>query len=233
MSSTALAAPKTETLTYLAQLTPTERRLVDKVVDELNEVEALGNLETARRIGKIIVERFFGGDVGAFNTGHKKTATYRALSERDDLGPSYSSLWYAVAVHEHFLKIDEKVASALSLAHHRVLAHVHDADARGDYAKKAVTEKLTAEQLQGIVRGAEPPRTADAPARGRPRLPEVVKGLSKVGKMFAEMVTEQRLAKFATEPLDDTERAEAIQTARRVAEQALLLADRLERGTGG
>ena len=233
MSSTELAAPKAVAISYLAQLSDTERRLVDAVVSELNEVAALGNLETARQMGKIIVERFFEGELRSFHAGHKKTATYRALAEHPDLGPSYSGLWYAVAVYEHFLKIDAKVAAALTLAHHRVLAHVQDADARGAYAHTAVADKLTAEQLQKLVHSAGPQRPTDAPLRGRPRLPEVVKGLSKAGKTLAGLVADDRLEAILGEVIDDSDRAGAIATARLISERAQLLADHLERRTTG
>ena len=229
MSSTELAAAEQVEISYLAQLSDADRRLVDAVVDELNEVHSLGNLETARQMGKIIVERFFDGELRSFHEAHKKTATYRALAEHPDLAPSYTSLWYAVAVYEHFLKIDAKVARALTLAHHRVLAHVHDAEARGAYAHAAVADKLTSEQLQKRIHSDAPPRSEDALPRGRRRLPQVVKGLSKAGRTLADMVADDQLETIVGEAMRDDERSEAIATARLISEQTLMLAERLER----
>lgn len=229
MNSTELAITNPTAHAYLDHLSANERQLVDSVVEELNEVHALGNLATARQIGKVIVHRIFDGDIDGFRSGHKNKSTYRALAEHEALRPSYSSLWYSVAVYEHFEKIDEQVAGALTLAHHRALAHVHDAGARGELAARAVNEKLTAEQLQAVIRGAAPARPADAPARGRPRLPDVVKGLTKAGKVIAGLVSDARLAALDGKTVGPDERAAAAVTARRIAEQATILAERLER----
>ena len=232
MKTTELSVTSDSSASYLSTLTKHDRALVDDAVAEINLAQKLGNLETARRIGKIVVERFFGDDVDAFHSGHRKNVTYRALAEHEDLEPSYSSLWYAVAVYDHFQKIDEKIASALTLAHHRVLAHVRDPEVRAKLANSAVKEKLTAEQLQTNIRDSEPEPEADAPKRGRPRLPEVVKGLAKAEKALAPLVAEQMLDAMSGYHFDDAERAALIAAAKLVSERALLLAVRLQGAPG-
>ena len=228
MKSTDLIITKDSSPTYLTSLTKHDRAMVDSAVAEINLAQKLGNLETARQIGKIVVERFFGDDVEAFHSGHRKNVTYRALAEHEDLEPSYSSLWYAVAVYDHFQKIDKRIASALTLAHHRVLAHVRDPEVRAKLADSAVKEKLTAEQLQTNIRDSEPERDSGATKRGRPRLPEVVKGLAKAERALAPLVTEGRLDAMSGYHFDDAERAGLIAAAKLVSERALLLAVRLQ-----
>jgi hypothetical protein len=154
---------------FLAKLSDVQRTELDEVVFELNEAQTLGNLMTAKQMGRIIVERFFGGDTQTFRSDHKQHPTYRALAEHPELRPSYSSLWYAVAVYDHFQAIDEQIASALTLTHHRLLAHVRDPDERRSLAARAVTERMTAGDLDQAIQKSKPTVEPDAAKRGRPR----------------------------------------------------------------
>lgn len=219
MTTTALAAPAADA-GLLATLSAEQRTELDAIVRDINEAELLGNLSKAKRIGSIVVDRFFGGSVQTFQDQHKKHPTYRALAEHPDLVVSFTGLWYAVAVHYHFGSIGEETANALTLAHHRVLAHVPEPAARATYATQAVKDGLTAEQLQALIRQAAPAPDPDQPKRGRPRVPEIVKGLAKAGKTLKDL--------SATENLTKDERVRAAREARKVADLATELAQGLE-----
>jgi hypothetical protein len=214
----------------LARLTTSERNTLDAVVSELNEAQAFGNLKTAKEMGQIIVKRFFGGDTQDFRANHRQHPTYRALAEHPDLKPSYSSLWYAVAVYDHFQAIDEEIASALTLTHHRLLAHVRDPEERRNLAARAVTEHMTADQLDQAIQGAKPVEEPDAAKRGRPRIPDVVKNLAKARKALVSKSEDGSLHDLASLTAD--QRSDAITDAKLVVELAMSLAARLSEPVG-
>jgi hypothetical protein len=195
---------------FLAKLTTDERARLDAVVDELNTAYVSGNLETARNLGEVIVRNFFDGDLQRFKDSHKQHVTYRALAEHEGLRPSYSSLWYAVAVHDHFLAIDEEIAKALTLSHHRRLAHVKDPNERRALAERAVRERMTADKLQEVIQGAKSAAQLDAPKRGRPAIPDIVKKLSQGRKAIAGQLSSVASGQVALATLNVKQREQVL-----------------------
>jgi hypothetical protein len=198
---------------------------VDAAVKEINKAYITGNLATARMIGGIIVERFFGGDLQSFHAGHRKNLTYRQLAKHPNLAPSTSSLWYSVAVYEHFRELDEAVAGALSLAHHRLLAHV-EADTRTALATRVIAEGLTVADLKISIRQAAPAPAPDQKKRGRPPIPAVVKGLSQATKALVAL-GQDVLGDAELSGLDASQHAQALVDAQQIADQALAFVARL------
>lgn len=227
MAENAIALRAEPERKYLNGLSATQREELDNIVEELNDVFVLGNVETSRRMGRIVVERIFNGDVAGARSEQNEHPTYRALAEHPGLRPSHTALWYGVAVHEHYRAIDERIVRKLTMAHHRLLAHVHDEDQRAGLARRVVEEQLTADQLDHVIQGDKPPPDPNAPQVGRPRLPDVVKALAKARKALDGEITEKRLLELATKPMKPAERDQAIADVERVAAMAVLLIERL------
>ena len=76
--------------------------LLDEVVQELNDIHRGAALETALRIGRLIVDRFYGGDLTSWRTHRAKEASFRKLAARADsnLHISATGLYRAVALYE-------------------------------------------------------------------------------------------------------------------------------------
>ncbi len=184
---------KTETaLTVTAQLpgqATADVALVSQVVTAVNAAYEAGGLQTMRDIGKIVLERMFGGDIGRFHSVEKNHASYRALAGHPDLRVSASNLWYSVAIEDNF-RLLGAAAEQLSASQHRRLVHVRDEFARIELARRTIEECLTIEKLEAEISASRQPAEGQA-KRGRPALPTIVKqfgafrrtvgGLSQVG----------------------------------------------------
>lgn len=182
--------PKSESETALA---PTLRgagavdaALVDEAVRQVNRLYAAKGVETARVIGEYLVGAFFGGDPGSFTAREKGHASFRALEARDDLGPSYTFLWYSVRFLPQLRALPADVADALPMSHHRLLIHVKDEDQKAKLAQKAVTKDLSKRELEDEIRKLRE-KGRDGKRRGRPALPSFVKAFNRIQNVAQAM----------------------------------------------
>lgn len=165
---------------HLDQLTPEQRSALDALVQQLNEVQQEAVLQTAYSIGKLVLEAVFDGDVGRFRQKQASNLTWRALTEHPDLEVNHSALWYSVALHENFALLGEDIGRALSLRHHRLLAHVSDTEVRRKLAQRTLSEELTTRALETAIKEAK--ATNSSAKRGRKAAPEPVKRLGRAAK---------------------------------------------------
>lgn len=150
--------------------------LVATVVARLNATLQHNGLETAKALGRIVLDAFFGGNPANFRDREKKHLSFRQLAERDDLQMSHVALWNAVALVEQLEQLPTDVGNALSVSHHRVLLTLHDAETKVDLAQQAVDEQLSKRVLAERVRVAK--QNGDGRSRGgRPPQPAFVKAL--------------------------------------------------------
>src|SRR5262245_50979504 len=67
--------------------------VVDQVVKEINALHTVRSLEAALGIGRIVVDRFYGGDFTSWRRHKTKEASFRKLAAREDLSVSATSLY--------------------------------------------------------------------------------------------------------------------------------------------
>jgi hypothetical protein len=135
-----------------------DTRLLDEAVADLNQIYTTKALETARLIGKYILERFFHGDLNIFRSQGRRHVSFRMLAARPDLKFSYTYLWTCVAVVEQFDHLPHDLAEALPLSHHRMLLPIRDSKEKVKLAKLAVTEGLSKRAFAEAIRPRRTPR---------------------------------------------------------------------------
>ena len=172
-----------------------DRGLVETAVRDINRLYVQKGLETARGVGEYLLNTFFEGDTETFEAREGGHASFRALSEHEDLRVSHSFLWYAVRLLPQLRVLPERVASALPLSHHRLLLHVRDEKAKQKLAERAVQKGFGKRELEGEIRKLR--RSASPGAvRGRKPLPTFVKAFNRLQKVARDL---------DTHPLDETD----------------------------
>jgi hypothetical protein len=192
-----------------------DSNLIDSTVAAINAIWRQGGVETARKVGELIVQRFFDGSLEYAHSRKRTHASYQALGDHPSLAIAASNLWYCVAVFEHYGVLPVDVAGALTVGHHRLLAHVADPEQKARLAAQAVQSARTVDELKvAIAAGkvAEP----GAKKRGRPPLPAVVKATEPVNKAMAMMKlwNADKVAALAAD-----ERVFALELARKAARE--------------
>lgn len=182
-----------------------DNNLIDATVADINAIWRQGGVETARKVGELVVQRFFDGHLEYAHSRKRTHASYQALTEHPQLAIAASNLWYCVAVFEHFGVLPTEVAGALTVGHHRLLAHVGDPDLKARLAQQAVQSALSVDELKAAIavgKVAQP----DAKKRGRRPLPAVVKATAPVSKAV-EMLKEWNADKVAALAAEDRQYA--------------------------
>jgi hypothetical protein len=97
--------------------------VLDEVVQQLNEIHRGVALETALRIGRLIVDRFYGGDLTSWRTHRAKEASFRKLAARADrdLHISATGLYRAVALYELTERLNLKDVRDISVTQLRLV----------------------------------------------------------------------------------------------------------------
>ena len=146
-------------------------REVARIVDDLNRLFAFGGIRAALAIGTYLIDTCFGGDPSRIHDRKRHPYSFRHLAECDDLLPSSSYLYIAVAVTEQLPHIPQEVRPELSLAHHRKLLLVRDLGLKRDLALRAFKATWSLRELTAVVdrHEGEQPRRA-----GRRKLPSFV-----------------------------------------------------------
>jgi hypothetical protein len=140
---------------------------LDSIVEQLCNVCRLSGIERALKIGKVVVDGCFNGDVNGLREKRKRTISYRKLAQRSDLPLSASALNRAVGVYElvqrlPWLANNEK----LSLGHLECVLPVRE-DGQATLLLDAESRSLSVRVLRDLVREGQEPSTF---SRGRPPL---------------------------------------------------------------
>jgi hypothetical protein len=179
--------------------------LLDGAVLFLNRAIHASGLQLAMTVSAYVTETFFGGDVAALSSkDSQKTASFRALCERDDLQMGASTLHRLVRIGQQARHLPADLSESLSLGHHRALLTVDDPRHKQHLARLAVQKGWTADKLRTTI-AAEQPLPAHRP--GRPKKAELLKWLGAVRRevtvqqdvgifvaQFAELQADQQLA---------------------------------------
>ncbi len=161
-----------------------DEALVDEAVQHINRVYTGRALELAREVGGYVLATFFGGDPATFRERGSDHASFKELSEREDLQFSKVWLWRAVSVYEQLAVLPEDVAEALPYTHHTVLLPVKDEEKKVELAEAAVEEGWTKDQLQEEVSKVRDQEKVSK--GGRKALLPFVKTLNKLERMLED-----------------------------------------------
>ncbi|MBI5609728.1 MAG: hypothetical protein HY902_12720 [Deltaproteobacteria bacterium] len=160
--------------------------LVAETLAEVNAAFESGALHTSRAIASVVLARMFHSDPRRFLAEGEEHASFQALLGSPDLQVGKAALWYALAIERNFA-LFPAASEHLTVSRHRRLVHVKDEAQRTQLAERAVAEGLTVVQLESAIAALQPPRPADWKPTGRPKLPEPVKGLTRVHAAIAKL----------------------------------------------
>jgi hypothetical protein len=159
-------------------LTPVSDQIIDSLVAELNELHGQATLEVALKMGAIIVNRFYGGDMRAWREHRAKEASFRKLAARADrdLSVSATTLYRAVALYELTQRLHIGGHSSLSMTHLRAVVGLPE-PAQESLLELAQTERWPVERLE---REARRIRSLAERTPGRPPSPPLVLAVRKL-----------------------------------------------------
>ncbi len=160
-----------------------DKALVNDAVERINRLYTGRALEMAREIGGYVLETFFDGDASNFRERGSEHASFKELSERDDLQFSKIWLWRAVSLYDQLKLLPKDIAEALPYIHHTVLLGLHDEDRKVALATTAVEKNWTKDKLQEEVSKI---REKEKKSKGgRKALLPFVKTVNKLEKFLA------------------------------------------------
>lgn len=169
---------------------------IDVLVQEIGGLEELSLPEDSVRLGKLVVDRMYGGEISEWRRRDGVNVSFRTLTGRQDLKLSAVTLYRAVGLYELTLRIGELSQwPSLGAAHLRAVMGMGDQDQRA---------LLNAAQAQGwSVRRMEAECSQLRPdrRRGRRRLP----GFVKVVRQIDRVATNQLLDTSRVEELEPVE----------------------------
>lgn len=175
--STELSAP-------VPRDTAVDPALLDGAVLWLNRAVQSSGIELAVQVSEYVIDTFFAGDF-ALLTSHdpNKSASYRALCQREDLHMGAATLHRLVRIGQQVRHLPADVAQALTLRHHRALLTVANQQHRQHLARQALRHEWTSDRLASVIRAEKP---LNGKPRGRPAQPAVVKWLAAVRRSSGE-----------------------------------------------
>lgn len=191
-----------------AALAPADDAVIDQLVAELCGLHRAAALDFALRVGRLVLERLYGGDLDAWRARGVRDGSFRRLAERlDPLGiPGLSSSSLARALGT--LELDARVGVAgrpqLNAAHVVAVLGLKPAD-QERLLGRAEAQDWTAAELK--VEADRVRRASANPARtGRRPLPAFVKTVNRWERELAEDASFHDLDQLATLEDDDAER---------------------------
>lgn len=102
--------------------------VVDRVVRELNALCKKATFDFATSVGRLIVDRFYGGDLDAWRNRGPKVVSFRMLARHPDLPMSPAALYRSVAIYELSRSLPAGHCVRLSTSHLRLVLPLARAD---------------------------------------------------------------------------------------------------------
>jgi len=163
-----------------------ESNVVDATAHDISRLHRAHGLEFACAVGRLIIDRFYGGDRDAMRQRRRGCPSLRRLAEHPALPMSASSLHRALAVFEVVERLESSARwSHLGPSHVRtVLPLPHERQA--DLLEAAEAGAWTVERLALAVREAKGSLRRESRARtrgGRPPLPRFVKTIRALSRL--------------------------------------------------
>jgi hypothetical protein len=180
---TALTSPRKSTLDCPPPVVAEGRTflsdaVIDQVVREINALHSKASLETALGMGKIIVDRFYRGDLSSWRLRKAKETSFRRLAARadSDLWVSATCLYRAVALFELEQRLSVTKIYGLTMTHLRVVLGLPE-DKQTELLEAAEAKRWSSERLE---REAFRIREVLGKRSGRPPSPPVLKSFKKM-----------------------------------------------------
>jgi len=157
---------------------------LDGLVCELNDIFRSGTMGLHVRLGRVIIEMLYGGDLARWRAKGTKDLSFRKLASRAnrDLAISVSSLCRAVALCELTDRLEISTWKHLGVSHLRGVLGLPDREQRRLLAI-AETEAWTVERLEKEKAKVSATQTR---RRGRRRMPAFVKTVHRLMKLLDE-----------------------------------------------
>lgn len=149
---------------------------VDEIVAEVNRLQRLGSLRTAREVGEYLIRVFFEGDASRIHDRRSHPASFRTLAKHPALQVSASYLFVAVAVCEQATALPSDVVASLPFRSQRHLLAVKDPEAKTELAREAIAAGWSTNAMHDRVQDTLK-KMQLATRSGRPRIPEFVRAL--------------------------------------------------------
>jgi len=139
-------------------------------------------LEFSIKVGKLIIDEFYDGDLAAWRKRGAKDHAFRALASRPELPMSRGGLYRAVALYEVCQRFGNGAHwRHLSSSHVRLVLGLNDEDQTRLLAA-AETERLTVNQLEEEVTKVRASVSTSIVRGGRRRLPELIRTVRAIKK---------------------------------------------------
>lgn len=189
-----------------------DKSLLDGAVDFINRAARTSGHQLAKIVSEYIKDTFFGGDLSLLSSKDPtKTASFRALCDRQDLHVGVSTLYRLVKIGQQVQHLPADLADALTMTHHRALLAVADKPHKQKLARQAVQHGWSVQKLQSAIADEQPQQPNRS---GRPLKPAVLKWLAAAKKAADD---KRDPATFALE-------FAALETSEQLAVQSDLLA---------
>ena len=155
-----------------------------RVVQRINGIVESSSLELAVKIGRIVVEELYGGDIERWRARGPKEHTLRQVAADPRLSISASALFRALGIYELKLRMPEHpMWSELTATHARAVLGLPGPEQRRLLAL-ATEQKWT---TQAIERAAATSRAEHKSSRGgRPRKPRFARSLERAERALAD-----------------------------------------------
>lgn len=157
-------------------------KVINDVVAEIHQIARAAPLQMALTIGKLIVERLYGGDLSAWRQRGVKDASFRKLMEHEGLpdGVNATGLYRSVALHEMFTELEADVSTwkHLGISHVRAVLVLPEPKQQKKLLDQADQKRWTVERLESEVNK----KHQKASRGGRPPLPQFVKSIHRLEK---------------------------------------------------
>jgi hypothetical protein len=162
-----------------------EDALIDEVVQELNVIQRIATFDVTLRMGKLIVDRFYGGNLSIWRVHAQKETSFRKLAARAtrDLNVTATTLYRAVALYELTQRLGVSAWQHLSLSHVRTVLGLPEEQQRR-LLTTADEARWTSKRLE--VEAGKVRRSRPGGKRGRPPLPAFVKVINRLENALAD-----------------------------------------------
>lgn len=205
--------------TDLVQAADVSDEVVADVAQGIREMHRQHGMRFVVEVGRLVVERLYGGDAALAHRRGPKASPLARLAEQPELPLSLSQLSRAVAIYEAVAHLgDVATWQHLSMSHVRAVLPLPASD-RPDLLRTAEERGWSVKQLEASVRRRRPERRAG----GRPTLLPFVRSLRALERLVRDD------AAFAGLDAAESLRAEDAERARRTVTELRRRCDEIER----
>lgn len=162
-----------------------EEQRLTALAAELRSLARDASVDLAIRIGRLVIERLYAGDLTTWRSRGAKAHSLRALARRADLPISTSALYRSIALYELASRMGGVTAwSELGVSHLRLVLGLPSDEQRRllDQACAANWTVAELERETSLARTRCAEQGSSRKRGGRPRLPRFVKSLHRLRK---------------------------------------------------